>query len=96
MYLDDSLRIRHHSLSRGARPKQTRPAEPVLAPFRSGGEIIRGVNEDPTLRKVAAEHLVRNAIHEDGSPLIHNGCEDQRAFDSTCREFYGLLTQPRR
>jgi len=32
------------------------------------GEIIRDVNEDPHLRKVAAEQLVRNAIHEDGAP----------------------------
>jgi hypothetical protein len=38
-----------------------------------GGEIIRDVNEDPSLRKVAAEKLVRDVIHEDGGPLIHNG-----------------------
>ena len=36
-----------------------------------GGEIIRDVNEDPSLRKVAAETLVRNVIHHDGGPLIH-------------------------
>ena len=35
-----------------------------------GGEIIRDVNEEPRLRKVAAEQLVRNVIHEDGGPLI--------------------------
>jgi hypothetical protein len=62
-----------------------------------GGEIIRDVNEEPRLRKVAAEQLVRNAIHEDGGPLIHNGWEDeQRSFDSTCRKFYRFLTQPLR
>ena len=38
-----------------------------------GGEIIRHANYDPSLRKVAAEQLVRNVIHEDGGPLIHNG-----------------------
>jgi len=60
-----------------------------------GGEIIRDVNEQPRLRKVAAEHLVRNVIHQDGGPLIHNGWEDlQRSFDSTCRKFYRFLTQP--
>ena len=32
-----------------------------------GGEIIRDVNEDPSLRKVAAEKLVRNVIHQDGA-----------------------------
>ena len=62
-----------------------------------GGEIIRDVNEIPSLRKVAAEKLVRDVIHEDGGPLIHNAWEDgQRAFDSTCRKFYRFLTQPQR
>src|ERR1039458_7708399 len=62
-----------------------------------GGEIIRDVNEEPALRKLAAEHLVRKVIHEDGGPLIHNGWEDdQRSFDSTCRKFYRFLTQPPR
>ena len=62
-----------------------------------GGEIIRDLNEDPSLRKVAAEQLIRNVIHEDGGPLIHNGWEDeQRSFDSTCRKFHRFLTQPLR
>ncbi len=60
-----------------------------------GGEIIRDVNEHPSLRKESAEQLVRNVIHEDGGPLIHNGWEDERrSFDSTCRKFYRFLTQP--
>jgi hypothetical protein len=62
-----------------------------------GGEIIRDVNEDPSLRKVAAEKLVCNVIHQDGGPLIHNGGEDeQRSFDSTCRKLHRFLTQPQR
>jgi hypothetical protein len=62
-----------------------------------GGEIIRDVNEDPSLRRVAAEQLVRDVIHADGGPLIHNGSEDeQRSFDSTCRKFHRFLTQPQR
>jgi hypothetical protein len=62
-----------------------------------GGEIIRDVNEDPPLRKVAAEQLIRNVIHEDGGPLIHNGWEDeQRSFDSTCRKYHRFLTQSQR
>ena len=62
-----------------------------------GGEIIRDVNEEPHRRKVIAEQLVREVIHEDGGPLIHNGWEDeQRSFDSTCRKFYRFLTQPLR
>ena len=59
-----------------------------------GGEIIRDVNEDPPLRQISAEQLVRNVVHEDGGPLIHNGWEDeQRSFDSTCRKFHRFLTQ---
>lgn len=62
-----------------------------------GGEIIRDLNEDPSLRKVPAEHLIRNVIYEDGGPLIHNGSEDeQRSLDSTCRKFHRFLTQSTR
>src|ERR1700735_2935845 len=49
-----------------------------------GGEIIRDVNEEPRLRKRSVEQLVRNVIHEDGGPLIHNSWGDvQATFDST-------------
>jgi hypothetical protein len=62
-----------------------------------GGEIIRDRNYDPSLRKVAAEQLLRNVIYEDGGPLIHNGTEEeQRSFDSTCRKLHRFLTQPHR
>jgi hypothetical protein len=62
-----------------------------------GGEIIRDLNEDPSLRKIGAEQLIRNVIDEDGGPLIHSGWEDeQRSFDSTCRKFYRFLTQTQR
>lgn len=57
-----------------------------------GGEIIRDLHYTPSLRKVAADRLLRDAIHEDGGPLIHNGSEEQqRAFDSTCRKFHRFL-----
>lgn len=60
-----------------------------------GGEIIRDVNENPSLRKVAAEELIGNVIHQDGGPLIHNGWEaEQHSFDSTCRKFHRFRTQP--
>jgi hypothetical protein len=62
-----------------------------------GGEIIRDLHEDPSLRKVAAERLLRNVIHEDGGPLIHNGSEEQqRSFDATCRKLHSFLSQPQR
>jgi hypothetical protein len=62
-----------------------------------GGEIIRDLHYDPSLRKNAAEGLLRNAIHEDGGPLVHNGSEEeQRTFDATCRKLHRFLTQPQR
>lgn len=62
-----------------------------------GGEIIRDLNEDPTLRKVAASRLLSDVVHADGGPLIHNGSEEaQRSFDSTCRRLHGFLTQHQR
>jgi hypothetical protein len=62
-----------------------------------GGEIIRDLHYDPSLRKMAAERLLRNVIHEDGGPLLHNGSEEeQRSLDATCRKFHRFLTQSQR
>ena len=59
-----------------------------------GGEIIRDLNQTPSLRKVGVERLLRDLIHEDGGPLIHNDSEEeQRSFDSTCRKLHRFLTQ---
>ena len=59
-----------------------------------GGEIIRDLHYDPSLRKRAPERLLRSAIHQDGGPLIHNGSEEQqRSFDSTCRKLHRFFTQ---
>ena len=62
-----------------------------------GGEIIRDLHENPSLRKVPVQNLLRNLVHQDGGPLIHNGSEDeQRSFDSTCRRLYRFLNQAQR
>jgi hypothetical protein len=62
-----------------------------------GGEIIRDLHYDPSQRKMTADRLLRNVIHEDGGPLIHNGSEEeQRSLDSTCRKLYQFLSQPQR
>jgi len=62
-----------------------------------GGEIIRDLHYDPSLRKNTAERLLQGAIHADGGPLVHNGSEEaQRSFDSTCRKLYRFLNQPER
>ena len=58
-----------------------------------GGEIIRDLNEDASLRKVPADRLLHRVIGDDGSPLIHNGSEEeQRSFDATCRRLHRFLT----
>lgn len=62
-----------------------------------GGEIIRDLHYDPSLRKNTAERLLQGAIHADGGPLVHNGSEEaQRSFDSTCRKLHRFLNQPER
>src|SRR5580658_7511704 len=54
-----------------------------------GGEIIRDLNYTPSLRKMAADRLLRDVLHADGGPLIHNGSEEeQRSLDSTCRKLH--------
>jgi hypothetical protein len=60
-----------------------------------GGEIIRDLHYDPSLRKKAVDRLLRDEIHADGGPLVHNGSDEaQRSFDSTCRKLYRFLSQP--
>jgi hypothetical protein len=59
-----------------------------------GGEIIRDLNETPSLRQVPMERLLNDVIDEEGGPLIHN-CdseEEQRSFDTTCRKLHRYLT----
>lgn len=61
-----------------------------------GGEIIRDLHYDPSRRKMAADRLLHDAVHEYGGPVVHNGSEEQqRSFDSTCRKLYRFLTQHR-
>lgn len=59
-----------------------------------GGEIIRDLHYDPSLRKRAADRLLRSAVHEYGGPSVHNGSEEaQRSLDATCRKLHRFLTQ---
>lgn len=60
-----------------------------------GGEIIRELNYDPSLRKSPADRLLSKVIHEDGGPLLSNGSEEeQRSFDATCRKLHRFRSQP--
>jgi hypothetical protein len=82
-----------HLVSSSLSPKTIRTHVDNL--WLLGGEIIRDLHYDPSLRKMAADRLLRNVVHEDGGPLVHNGSdEEQRSFDSTCRKLHRFLTQP--
>jgi hypothetical protein len=61
-----------------------------------GGEIIRDLNENPSLRKKNIEQILSDVIDDDGGPLIYgvSSEQQQRSFDSTCRKFHRFLGQP--
>jgi hypothetical protein len=58
-----------------------------------GGELISSLHETPRLRKRPMDQVVRDALADEGGPLIFHGRseEEQRSFDSTCRKFYRFL-----
>jgi hypothetical protein len=59
-----------------------------------GGEIIRDLHYDPSLRKKAADQLLRSAVHQYGGPAVHNASdEQQRSVDATCRQLHRFLTR---
>jgi hypothetical protein len=61
-----------------------------------GGEFIRDLHNDPSLRKKPVELVLRRMI-EDGGPLLYHGGEDQqRSFDSTCRKLRRFLNETAR
>ena len=60
-----------------------------------GGEIIRDLNETPSLRKKNIEQILFDVIDDDGGPLIYgvSSEQQQRFFDSTCRKLQRFLNQ---
>jgi hypothetical protein len=60
-----------------------------------GGEIIRDLNQTPSLRRKTIEQLLDDRINDDGGPLLYgvDSKEQQRSFDSTCRKLYRFLSQ---
>jgi hypothetical protein len=63
-----------------------------------GGEIIRDLHEDPSLRRQNVEKILRDAIDDEYGPLLHGGSSEQQqnSFDSTCRKLHQFLSQPPR
>jgi hypothetical protein len=56
-----------------------------------GGEIIRDLHEDPSLRRKSMEQILDDRIDEEGGPLVYameSEEDQQRSLDSTCRKLY--------
>ena len=61
-----------------------------------GGELIRDLHNDSSLRKKPVDRLLSQMI-EYGGPLLYHGGEDQqRSFDSTCRKLRRFLAETAR
>ena len=61
-----------------------------------GGEFIRDLHDDPSLRNNPVGRTLSGMI-EYGGPLLYHGGEDQqRSFDSTCRMFHRFLHETAR
>ena len=60
-----------------------------------GGEIIRDLNETPSLRGKSIEQILDDTIDDEGGPLLYgvDSEEQQRSFDSTCRKLHRFLSQ---
>ena len=61
-----------------------------------GGEIIRDLNENPSLRTKPIEQILDVRIDDEGGPLVYAMESEeplQRSFDSTCRKLHRFLTQ---
>jgi hypothetical protein len=64
-----------------------------------GGEIIRDLNENPSLRRKSIEQILAEKIDDDGGPLVYALESEeplQRSFDSTCLRLYRFLNQSTR
>jgi hypothetical protein len=61
-----------------------------------GGEIIRNLNETPSLRRKSIEHILDDRIDDEGGPLVYALESEemlQRSLDYTCRKLYLFLRQ---
>lgn len=58
-----------------------------------GGEVIRSLNDDPSLRRKPVEKVTFDLLEEEGGPLICPQLTEQQqdAFDASCRKLYRFL-----
>jgi hypothetical protein len=60
-----------------------------------GGEIIRNLNETPSLKKQSIEQILADRIDDEGGPLVYAMESEeslQRSLDSTCRKLHRFLS----
>ena len=61
-----------------------------------GGEIIRDLNETPSLRRKNIEAILDHRIDDEGGPLVYaleSEEPQQRSLHSTCRKLHRFLRQ---
>ena len=56
-----------------------------------GGEFIRDLHNDASLRRRPVDQIVLKMIEHGGPLLLHGGEDQQRSFDSTCRKLRRFL-----
>ena len=58
-----------------------------------GGELIRSLSRDKSLRNVPPDKLVADSVDEQGGPLCYHlhTEHEQAVFDSTCRKLHKFL-----
>ncbi len=61
-----------------------------------GGEFIRDLHSDPSMRKRPVNQALLTMIEYGGPLLFHGGEYQQTSFDSTCRKFRRFLTKTAR
>ena len=64
-----------------------------------GGEIIRDLYQDPSLRRKNIEQILADRIDDEGGPLVYameSEEDQQRSFDSTCKKLHRYLSQSSR
>ena len=61
-----------------------------------GGEIIRSLNENPSLRRKGIEQILQDRIDDEGGALVYALESEeslQRSLDTTCRKLHRFLSQ---
>ena len=61
-----------------------------------GGEIIRDLHENPSLRRKDIEQILADRIDDEGGPLVYameSEEDQQRSFDSTCKKLHRFFSQ---